>query len=270
MSLAADAPHPRPPGPSLALSIIVIVIASAIGITGFAIGITSVVHRVTHLDDSPNGILPDARITASLTPATWQVYVEEDASGLVIADVDSSAVTVTDPQGNAVAVRDMPSNLSESVDSGGDSYQAAVRFDVSQSGTYDIEVQTDSTNPGAQIIIAKSLGSTVSGLAKWFAMAGLGFLLGVAGIAMLIVGIVRRKSYRRRLAYPGGFTGPGPGTGFGGGFYPAATTPLATEPQSPAPPTAGPPAGWYDDPHLPGMQRYWDGGRWTDQTRNLS
>ncbi len=30
--------------------------------------------------------------------------------------------------------------------------------------------------------------------------------------------------------------------------------------------TDTPPAGWYPDPSVPGMQRYWDGGAWTDHT----
>jgi hypothetical protein len=28
-----------------------------------------------------------------------------------------------------------------------------------------------------------------------------------------------------------------------------------------------PPAGWYADPHLPGVFRYWDGDAWTEHTR---
>jgi hypothetical protein len=31
-----------------------------------------------------------------------------------------------------------------------------------------------------------------------------------------------------------------------------------------------PPPGWFADPHLPAMQRYWDGARWTDQTRSTT
>ena len=39
------------------------------------------------------------------------------------------------------------------------------------------------------------------------------------------------------------------------------------QPPGEAPPqTLAQPPGWYADPQLPGMQRWWDGTKWTDQT----
>lgn len=233
MSLAADAPRRRRPGPGLAVSIIVIVIASVIGITGFAVGIAKGIHRVTHFEDGPQAVLP-AQISANLTPATWQVYEKQDEAFVLGA----GNVSVVGPDGAQVPVRGLPENLTETVNG----YDAFARFDVSRAGSYTISVQAEPAEDGTPILVGETFGSEFHGLAKWFVMAGLGFLLGCAGLVMLIVGIVRRRTLRRGRAYPG-VVGP---------------------------PSTGPPVGWYDDPHLPGLQRYWDGTRWTDQTRNSS
>jgi Protein of unknown function (DUF2510) len=277
MSLASDAPSPPRPGPSLAISIGVIVVAAAIGITGLVIGITSVVHHVRHFGDGPQGAIP-AHISAQLTPATWQVYVEDDASSdngdgeffgpNIDPTLDANDVTVTAADGTSISVENMPGDLTETEDLGNHSYQAAVRFHITSAGRYDVTVRSDGQDDGIRVLVAKSLGSDLTPLLKWFAMAGIGFLLGVAGIAMLIVGIVRRRGVRRRYAY-GGLTSPGPG--MHGGYYPAGGTTM-TGPTQPAPsaPPGMPPPGWFADPHLPGMQRYWDGTRWTDQTRNTT
>ncbi|WP_415085518.1 DUF2510 domain-containing protein [Micropruina sp.] len=36
---------------------------------------------------------------------------------------------------------------------------------------------------------------------------------------------------------------------------------------APPPPPPGPPPGWYPDQHNPGLQRWWDGTRWTVHTQ---
>lgn len=36
---------------------------------------------------------------------------------------------------------------------------------------------------------------------------------------------------------------------------------------APPPPPAGPPPGWYADPQNSAIQRWWDGGRWTEHTQ---
>lgn len=252
MSSSADAPQPRAPGPSVVLAVLVMLVAAAIGITGLVIGVSSAIHRVTHFADGPRGQVP-AEFTTDLTPATWQVYVARLPGGATATRVRPSDVQVTDPAGAAVPVRDLPGNLTEEIDIGGRSYLAAARFDVPHGGAYRVSIRAEPGSAGTPVLVARSLGSDLSGLVKWFAMAGLGFLLGCVGLTMLIVGIVRRRSAHR---YSGGY---------GSMDYPGRYLPTRT-----GPPAGGPPAGWYDDPHLPEMQRYWDGSRWTDHTRNTS
>jgi hypothetical protein len=96
-----------------------------------------------------------------------------------------------------------------------------------------------------------------------------GMLVGLAGVVLLIVGIVRRSRYKRAMMNPyGGYPQAG--------AYQAGT-PVAADPQAgtagtpeAAVPQPGglPAAGWYPDPQIPGTQRWWDGTRWTDQTQN--
>jgi hypothetical protein len=70
---------------------------------------------------------------------------------------------------------------------------------------------------------------------------------------------------------PAAFGPPVAATPVGGPVAPAPTVPFpaATPPGFPAPaPAPVAPAGWYPDPQLIGIVRYWDGSAWTDHRRN--
>jgi hypothetical protein len=98
-------------------------------------------------------------------------------------------------------------------------------------------------------------------------------LLGLVGLVVLIIGLVRRSS-SRRLAVQPGYAAPG---GYAAPTYgqPAYGQPTYGQPPYGAPtygaPAAGPPvapalppAGWYPDAERPGGMRYWDGRAWTE------
>ena len=158
-------------------------------------------------------------------------------------------------------------------------------FDAPANGEYTITIATE----GARVIVAPSFTAFGRSVA-WAAAIGLGALLGLIGLILLIIGLVRRSSSKKAVAQATGAYGatayqqsvaaPQP-TAYqqpvaqppvaDGPVVPVA--PEAVVPQPVAPPVApqpvapvSPPAGWYPDPGRPGGQRYWDGAAWTEHT----
>jgi hypothetical protein len=254
MTSAADAPAAKP-GPRLLLSIIVIVIGTIVGITGLSLFIARAVHDVQNIHGFP-GTTP-VEGSLQLTTGTWQVYVVEpnDDANLV----QPSDVTVTGPGGSSISATAMPSGETEDLTRSGDKYYAEVRFKVDQAGSYNVAVKPSSGSQ--QIYVAKSLGDLVKHDAAWLLMMLAGILVGIIGVVMLIVGIVRRRRASQPMtpAYAGGYAPAYP---------PAGAAPQPGMAPVTAPTTAAQPAaGWYPDPQIPGTQRWWDGTRWTDQTK---
>jgi hypothetical protein len=127
----------------------------------------------------------------------------------------------------------------ETLGRGGTSYRGVLEFTITSSGDYVVRVAGAPQEP---FFISRSFHDLAKHAAGWFILMGAGILLGIGGVVMLIVGIVRRGQARRRpmMAYAGGYPG------------------------------GQPPPGWYADPQQPGSLRWWDGTRWTDQTETPS
>ena len=254
--------------------IVLIVLALVAGIAGVAViasGVGNIASESTEPFAAPN------TITVSLESGkTYVVYELETTAGK--GSMQLSDITVTDPSGGAVSVTGMGS-FGESFNQGSETFLAVGQFVTTTSGTHTIDVATE----GTTFMVGPSLGSFIglglAGLAIVFAV-----LLGIAGVIVLIIGLVRRASSKPAAVgygYPAGgvaaqpYVAPGqtpqpqifeqpaseqaPAQPF---VTPAPVEPVA--PAAPAPAAALPPAGWYPDPGRPGGQRYWDGQQWTE------
>jgi len=132
-------------------------------------------------------------------------------------------------------------------------YRAAAQFQIVDDGDYLITVAT----PSARFLVVPEISGVVRHAVPWLFLLTLAGLLGVAGLVLLIVGLVRG---RRGVAVP--VTA-----------VPVAATPVTAAPVPVSPPvvTISPPtpattaaAGWFADPGGSGRWRWWDGQRWTD------
>jgi hypothetical protein len=250
MTYTGIEPPTKKAGPRLVVAIIVIVLGTIVGVGGLVEGIISAVHDVRGI---ATGTTPDT-VTRHLDTGTWEIYGGEGIGGITPSDV-----TVTAADGTHIPTRPLGNNSTQTRTTGGISYDGEVEFSISRAGDYTVHVGGD---PGTPYLLSKSLGDVVKHAAVWFVIMGLGILIGIAGVVLLIVGIVRRRR-RRYPQFPGG--GYQVASFGGSGMPPSPGQPVG---QPVVPPVANqPPAGWYPDPSIAGSSRWWDGTRWTDQTR---
>ncbi len=258
---AAAAAPPTGKKPRLWPWIVLLAAGVVLGITGIATVVSSVVSGVHDFTDTPIYQAP-AVISVNGTVGDYYVYQQDvfgNGQGTVPGSTSNSDITtlrprqvrVTGPTGAPVGT--WSGDGTETVTRGTEPYSNAVGFHVSTAGTYTVRI--GAVTP-SDVFVAPSIGTLVRRTAGWFYLIGIGFLLGLAGLVLLIIALVRRSSYKKRLAYAGPVPPYGGPAAPGQWIQPQSYAPQGYPPQPyyppqgyPPQPGAGPPPGqWTPQP----------------------
>ncbi len=112
-------------------------------------------------------------------------------------------VQVRGPDGAPVAT--FATGPSETITKGSWIYVNTVGFRADTPGNYEVRIAA--VSPPA-VIVAPSLGSQFVRAAPWLILVGIGGLVGITGLVLLIVSLVRRGRQRRVALYPWGPPNP--------------------------------------------------------------
>jgi hypothetical protein len=181
----------RKPGPSVTLSVTVLAVGLLVAVVSAIFFARPFVQIFT---DSPRIVGSQPRVL-HLGHGHYAVY-EQD---LFATRLVPGQVAITAADGQPVASRAAHAN--ETLSQSGRDYTSAVRFDIDESGDYRFTIQ----QPGlTDVLVARTFGDTFHRALPWLPSMIVGGLTFLGGIAMLIVGILRRRSRpATAYGYPG-------------------------------------------------------------------
>ncbi len=229
-------PEPAPAGPSRPRRRLVVagVAVAGVGLVcAVAFGVRVAMQIGSPMAETLSNPVLSTPFSRSITLSQREYAVFEltDGAGSEAGDgptLEAQDVRVTGPNGEAVRTED-PGWRFESLDRGADTYTAAVYFSAPEPGRYRVTVDNGEQ---LSVVVAPSLESGFSQIGRSAAATAAGVLGFIAGMVMLIVGLVRRQA-RPVAALPGTWS-----------------TALLAAP------------GWYPDPQVPQQWRYWTGQQW--------
>ena len=188
-------------GPRLRTAVPILVLGIVLAISG----VVRLGMEFWDVVSGPSYTIPGT-IRLQLDDGTYTVFERigyRDTSGPVTVSrfnsvtLNPSNVEVTGPDGETVRVRRTGSN--QSIDQNSAHFVSAVEFEPPRSGRYTLRF--DSPDRG-QVLVQHSFEEVFLRNVPWFLAVVLGGVLGVLGLVLLTVGIVRRSRAKRPALAP--------------------------------------------------------------------
>lgn len=221
-------------------------LSSLVALAGFVLVLVGVYQGIRAIDlDLDRTSVGETPTEIRTRQGTYYVFQRFDQRDEESAAVRPDAVRVRTLTGDGVPTAVASSR--EEIWDGSSVSRPVVKFTTPRAGTYLISAIA----PREDIFVQRAGFQGLADALSWFRLAGIGGLVIVAGVVLLLVGIVRRHHSTPVVLPPGGapaFT-----------MMPAGA-PTGAPNVGGAPPTA---AGWYPDPWHQATWRYHDGTAWT-------
>lgn len=240
------AKNEKKPGPGLTPSLIV----TMVGLVLACVGSWVAFQQLTEPQTSDTHPVPGT-LERELDPGRYDIYTESinvidifDDDGAAIENLADGTsadvlVVVTDAAGQQLVVN--PPEFDNVVGRGFTLFEHVGWFEAVEDGVYTVDIESDRNT---SMVVGESIETAWRDALPWGIAATVGTLMFIAGIAMLVVGIVRRqRADKEQTAYavPGiapatphpGAIPPAPGPNYGSPTAPPPPPPPSPQQQPP-------------------------------------